>query len=129
MTHYYLLIEESGVLTSESKIWKVAVGQSKQADRDFLFLLAHTADNGYYFEKITGAVAEFLYNIAVSVAPVGSESPIDYLNIRQVKARDLVRSIKKRTAIPLDSLLLQHQRAFRYLTNINFRTAGEIAKR
>ena len=129
MTHYYCMIEESGVLTSKSVIWKIAIGQSKQADRDFLFLLAHAADNGYYFEKMSDAVAEFLYNIAVSVAPVGSDCPIDYLNIRKVNARDLVRSIKNREAIPLDSLLLSHQRAFRYLTNINYRVAENIAKR
>lgn len=129
MTHYYCMIEESGVLTSESKIWKIAVGTSKQADRDFLFLLAHAADNGYYFEKMSGAVAEFLYNIAVSVAPVGSENPTGHLNIRRVNARDLVRSIKSQTAIPLDSLLLSYQHAFRYQTNIDYRIASKIAKR
>ena len=98
MTHYYCLIIAGDVIDESSLIYRVGVGTSLQCNRDYLFLLAHAVDHGWYFEKWSAEVMEFVRKIAASLSPTNSNDPSDAISIHGASVREIVRSIKSGTA-------------------------------
>lgn len=86
MTHYYLYIEAAREIDESAKLYKVAVGTSTQANRDYLFLTAFAVSHNYYFQLWSTDVADFAQRLYRSVPNLSS--------MIGTTARDLVRAIK-----------------------------------
>lgn len=115
MLHKYLYIPESAAITDATRFYFVTVGHGKQSDRDYLFLLAHAAQHGHYFELFSGEVPNFLMRCLASISPEPLAVPV-----HQVKIRDLVRAIKHDAAVPVsDGSDLSRHRLLNYL-NTNY---------
>lgn len=121
MTHYYCLIIAGDVLDESSLIYKVGVGTSKQCNRDYLFLLAHSVEHGWYFERWSKEVTEFVRKIAESVSATNSKDPSDAISIHGASVREIVRSIKNGTAFPYSSHELTNRNQLRQWLSLNYR--------
>lgn len=92
----HVYIEACASIDSASRFYWVTVGNSKQAMRDYLFLIAHAVSHGHFFERHSIEVAKFLTRVAASLG----YSTVAELPFSQVDARELVRCIKKNEALP-----------------------------
>lgn len=129
MTHYYLYIEAGREIDESTKFYKVAVGTSKQATRDYLFLIAFSESHGHFFSIVSESVQTFLDKIAVQLTGNPQASICTALTVRPISARELVRSFKASCAIPLNPSALSHQHRFQMQTSLDYRVASIIAKR
>ena len=136
MKHYWILICAGHQIDETTRFYRVAIGTSKQADRDFLFLTAFAESHNYFFEKDCVEVSDF-YMKCVKSAVSCQNRPDFATNIaQQVDARNLVRAIKKSESLPISKPQLEnfsHQMHFlslnyRIFSNLNRREA-ESAKR
>lgn len=89
MTHYYYLIEASKTIDTNTKFFRIGVGTSAQANKDYLFTLAYCLSHGFFFELVSEATDTFVYNVAKSL-----NCQLADLNITMVPIRDYVRSVK-----------------------------------
>lgn len=121
MTHYYCLIIAGAVLDKSSLIYKVGVGTSLQCNRDYLFLLAQDVDHGWYFERWSAEVREFVRKIAESLSATNSNDPNDAISIHGATIREIVRSIKNGTAFPYSSNELTNRNQLRHWLSLNYR--------
>lgn len=99
MKHSYLYIEAEREIDETSKFFRVWVGTSHQANRDYLFLLAYATNNNYFLQSTSSVTDEYLLNIAKSLPNFESRFPLENLNLQHVQIRDLVRAIKGNEAI------------------------------
>lgn len=93
MTHYYYLIVASRLIDASTRICKVSIGTSRQANRDFLFLLSWAHGHDFYFELVSKQTSDFVLRIQDSLVPNSPEVEI-------FTARDVVRSIKATSGLP-----------------------------
>lgn len=128
MTHNYYFIDAGRIIDSNTKFYLVAVGTSKQADRDFLYLTAYAADHQCYFERVSEHTDAFVQRIAQSIAPVDKLAPMASLNMQHVSARELVRCLKTSTAVPSSVLQEQQQAYLLSQLSVNYRAFRNIAK-
>lgn len=103
MTHYYHYIEADSSLNENTVFYMVGVGTSRQATRDYLFLIAHAAEHNHYFEIFSSQSAEFVRKCKKSLAPTIPTSV-------KISARDLVRMFKnkERPAVNTPATPAQH---------------------
>lgn len=121
MTHYYCLIIAGDVLDESSLIYKVGVGTSRQCNRDYLFLLAQAVDHGWYFERWSAEVMEFVRKITKSLSATNSNDPSDAISIHGASVREIVRSIKNGTAFPSSTNELTNRNQLRHWLSLNYR--------
>lgn len=114
MTHYYYYIECGATVNSESTIYKVGVGTSDQAQRDYLFLTSHAVDAGHYFEIVSDTSTNFINRIQNSVFPY-------QVSIKAISARNLVRYFKGLGGMPLSPEQLHAAHSARFATDIDYR--------
>lgn len=102
MKSNWLLIVEKDALSLSSCFYKIAIGTSLQDQRDWKCINCYATKHGYYFQKWSSQVVDFLHKIAESL-----NCEILDLNMHSCKARELVRSIclygeppKKHTLTP-----------------------------
>lgn len=129
MVHFYYFIHAGKVLDKTASFYKVAVGSSRQCQRDFLFLVQFSVNNQCYFELVTEKSRNFLERVAGSLCVSKQQNPMQELPLQDVKIRDLVRHLKSGThaAVPLSTLLNKgHARSF---LDINYRVFKNLAKR
>lgn len=122
MNSYYLYIQAGAIIDESASFYKVAVGTSRQANRDYLFLLAHAEQHAHYFELWSADVAEFVNKIAQSLCR-------DSLPLQLVKARDLVRCLKAAESMPLSAAFLHNQHQLRNILDTNYRIFSNISAR
>lgn len=120
MIHYYLFIEAGNVLDTTARYYKVGIGASHQAQRDYLSLVALASDNNYFFVLWGEKTVDFLRKCMVSV--FGSDDPITIANhLVPVSARDLVRTLKnKQILAPRQTAITNANHVMRYLS-VNYR--------
>lgn len=97
MKHLHLLIIAGRVIDSSARFYKVAVGCSKQSDRDYLYLTAYAASTGAYFERWGENTCEFLRKIDISIYGEPDSYQGIRLQVLHVDARDMVRALKSAT--------------------------------
>lgn len=122
MTHYFCLIMAGREITSDTRIFKVAVGASRQSDRDYLFLVAQSVEHNWYFEKWSSPVADFVQMVLESLAPELSDDPLGGTIVEGISARELVRNLKMGTKIPTDPQLFRNANNIRHWLSLNYRT-------
>ena len=111
-----------------SHVYRVAVGTSIQANRDYLFLIAFSQSHGHYFEIVSLKSSEFVTKVLDSG-----------YHLEAITARDLVRSIKSQTANPLNpsalshqhrfQMQISHQHRFQMQTNLDYRISSIVKNR
>ena len=129
MNHYYLYIDAGRVIDSATKFYKVGVPSSQQGQRDYLFLLAHSVERNHFFELWSNNVAEFLWNIGQSLADECVENPLDFVPIRPISARELVRNMRGHVVDPVPDFVLQNQNHMRHFLNVNYRVSSSFRRR
>lgn len=122
MTKYHFYIVAGQQVDSTAKFFRVGIGTTKQADRDFLFLLKYAADNGHYFSVWSREVDDFIHRLADSLN-------LDCLPIQAVNARELVRSFRERTSLPFSQDALKNTNAMRYAFNVDYRISSNLNRR
>lgn len=101
-----------------SHVYRVAVGTSIQANRDYLYLIAYSESHGHYFEIVSQKSTDFVSK----VLDTGYQ-------LEAITARELVRSIKSRTVNPLNPSALSHQHRYQMQTNLNYRISSIVKNR
>ena len=125
MTHYHLLITAGRELDDTSRFYKLGVGTTTQANRDYLYVLAWALSHNYYFRIYDVESIDFIQRIAHSLAPTPKNVPAA-LNLQSMKIRDFVRIIKAETAIPLSqSSLDSRNNLLNHLNNNYFIRNGK----
>lgn len=113
MSHYYYLITAGLVIDTASRICKVAVGTSDQANRDFLFLTSWAVMHNFYFELVSKESSDFILQVQKSL-------DTGHLEVEAFKARDLVRSIKTTGALPQKSAVKSSSLYQRAMLDANY---------
>lgn len=122
MTHYHYLITIGRELDETASIYTVGIGNGRQGDRDYLFLLAWAAEHNFFFNIRTLESTEFIMRIRRAYnIPQSSE--------QVVKARDLVRAIKAAQRLPLNQISLTAAHAQRRALDLNYRIFCAISNR
>lgn len=122
MSRIYYFIEAGQTVDLSARFYRVEVSATKQGDRDFLFLLARAASLNYYFELRSVASTAFIARLANSLG-------VDFLPMQAVKARDLVRALKKGVSMPPPPNAAAQTAHFRELTNLDYRAAAALLNR
>lgn len=122
MIHYYLFIQCGQVLDTSARFYKVAIGASRQAMRDFLSLTALSVERGYYFHLWDENSTEFVGKCLSSVW--GSSDALTFANhLQQVTSRDLLKVIRSETALPLNDFVLTNAHRCMTFLDVNYRCA------
>lgn len=129
MVHYYYLICAGSQVDQDSLFYRVGVGTSCQANRDYLFLTAQAVDKGWYFERVSDVSDEFIRKIADSLYPDKDGTKMMRLKIRQCMIRDVVRSIKKGEALPSDVVSANNRLNTLQYLSLNYRVAQVKSRR
>lgn len=123
MTHYYYLIAAGRVIDDTTKYYKIAVGTSKQANRDYLTILALATEKNWYFEIVSPKSTEFVTKIAESVTDSQVTLPLLSLHFQLLSARDFVRAQKQHISVPLTSDSCRNLNDFMLKMNLNLSPA------
>lgn len=119
MTHYYLYIAAGTELDATAKFFKVAVGSSRQSQRDYLFLLAHSVNHFHFFEIWSNDVDAFLDKC-------WTLSGLNRTMLQQVSARELVRAFKSNTYPTLSQQALHNANYQRFALNVAYRIQSNL---
>lgn len=119
MTHYYYYVQAGTIVDKSTRIYKVAVGTSSQAQRDYLSLVARSVDFGDFFKIADHNTSEFINRLSQSVDG-------ETLPIQLIKARDLVRAFKAGEAIPLSDIALHQAHQFRNIMDTGYRIMSNL---
>lgn len=123
MVHYYYLICAGSQVDQDTLFFRVGVGTSSQANRDYLFLTAQAVDKGWYFERVSAASDDFIRKLAESLYPTTDGTSLLRLQMRQCLVRDVVRSIKRGVALPSDVISGQNRINTLQFLSLNYRCA------
>ena len=124
MTHYYFYVMAGDVCDDLTEVFKVAIGQSIQGERDFEYLKQIALQRNYYFSIVSAESQIFIDNLIDSLVEFDTR-------VEHVNSRILVRRIKKMLAEPLnqsklagaDYQLKQLDTSYRIISNLNRRAA------
>ena len=122
MVHYYYYVSAGAQCDESTRIYKVAVGTSKQCQRDYAFLVAHALQHGHYFEVVSSRSDEFVKRLRHSLAQFN-------VLLEWLSCRDLCRELRQVTATPCaaGSLAVAHQQ--RKSLNLSYRISSNLSRR
>lgn len=119
MMHYYYFIVAGREIDENTRFYKVRIGSSKQAQRDFLYLTSYSVDHGHYFSILNDTSVEFVCKVQKSIHL--KEIPWIYCD-----ARDLVRALKKDVQLVEVSGVHKNADYQRKFLDINYRILSNI---
>lgn len=124
MTHYHYYIESGQVIDETTRVFKVGIGTTRQADRDFLFLVSYAMNHGHYFHICDSVSSEFVLKLIGACREDGV-----LLVVENVTARVLVRSLKKQERVPLDVDTLRNDHHAKMFLDSNYRIFYKLSNR
>ena len=119
MMHYYYFIVAGREIDETTRFYKVRIGSSKQAQRDFLYLTSYSVDNGHYFSLLTHESIDFVCKVQYSLHI--KEIPWIYCD-----ARDLVRAFKKDVQLIEESAAHKNADYQRRFLDTNYRILSNL---
>lgn len=122
MVHYYYYISAGAQCDESTRIYKVAVGTSKQCQRDYAFLVAHTLQHGHYFEVVSSESDEFVKRLRHSLAQFN-------VQLEWLSCRDLCRELRQATATQYAAGALAGAHRQRKSLNLNYRISSYLSRR
>lgn len=121
MTSIHYIITGGRVLDGTSRFVQVSVGQSRQADRDYLFLTAWAVSHGFFFAVRSRESADFFSRCLASVG-------LDAYAVEKFSARQCVRSIKAIGALPPRQAVTEAQRFQHAMCSDNYRIISNLRR-
>lgn len=121
MVHYYYYVSAGAQCDESTRIYKVAVGTSKQSQRDYAFLVAHALQHGHYFEVVSSRSDEFVKRLRHSLAQFNVQ--LDWLS-----CRDLCRELRQMTATPCAAGALAGAHSQRKSLNLSYRISSNLSR-
>lgn len=122
MVHYYYYVSAGAQCDSRTKIYKVAVGTTKQCQRDYSFLMAFALQHGHYFEIVSRESDDFIIKLRHSLVEFNVQ--MDWLS-----CRDLVQELRDTVSHTLDSAVLRSNHLQQKALNLNYRISSNLARR
>ena len=122
MLHFHYYVSAGPQCNDTTRIYKVGIGISLQAQRDFQFLTDYAAQHGHYFSPISDASDVFIMKLRRSLAEYD-------IQMTYCSARDLVRLFKDATGTDLNPAVLRSIHSQQTLTNIDYRISSNLARR
>lgn len=114
MTRYYYYIEADALIDQSTTFYWVGIGESKTGRSDSAWLKRYAADHGHYFHISDNESAQFLQNIARSLG-------LRSVDLKLIKARDLVRQFKQSSRPTLSPDVLHNQHRIRLNLSLDYR--------
>lgn len=124
MTHYHYYIESGQVIDETTRVFKVGIGTTRQADRDYLFLVSYAMSHGHFFHICDSESSEFVLKLIGACREDGV-----LLTVENVTARVLVRSLKNQERIPLDVDTLKNNHHAKMFLDSNYRIFYKLSNR
>lgn len=93
MTHYYLYIRAGQTLDSDTRFYKVGIGESEAQRRKFAWLESYAFEHGHFFVIWSPDAVDFMLKCQQSIGR-------DSSNIIALKAVELVRILRDGHAEP-----------------------------
>lgn len=87
MTHYYLYIQAGVRLDSDTRFYKVAVGEGQLGRRQNAWLEAYALEHGHFFVRWSSDSIQFVMDCRDSIGP-------DAAPIVSLPGRDLIKTLK-----------------------------------
>lgn len=122
MTHYYLYIRAGVTLNTETKFYKVSIGESLRETRIRTWLMAYAAEHGHLFTIWSEGTAEFLTKCWSSIG-------VDRMLLIHVSGSQLQKYLRVGVDDPVCLQGLQHQHYLLMQIDSDYYIAHEIAKR
>lgn len=128
MTHYYYYITAGNQIDCTSQVYLVAVGTSMQGNRDYLYVLAHATNMGYYFEIRSLETTEFVTRVLNQLRDDAANQLRTAPQLQLIKIRDLVRNIKSYLAQPLSPSALHNAHELRNYIDSSYRAFSNLSR-
>lgn len=128
MTHYYYYITAGNTIDVTSQVYLVSVGTSMQGNRDYLYVLAHATNMGYYFEIRSLESSRFVSRMLNQLRDDAAVQQRTAPQLQQIKIRDLVRNIKSELAQPLSASALHNAHELRNLIDGSYRAFSNLSR-
>ena len=122
MVHYHYYIIAGAQCDESTRILKVAVGTSKQSQRDYVFLQAYALQHKHFFHIVDQPTVIFVDKVRRSLVEWN-------IQVEYISCRDLVREMKNQQRHPLDAILLHQQHTSRKVLSLNYRVSSNLARR
>lgn len=121
MKSNWLLIAESNELSLSSQFYKIAIGTSKQEMKYWESIQKYAHDNGFYFEKWSDHVKDFVLRIADSLGVTMLD-----LNIPLCNAKEFVAYLVRFGCTPKNSIVSPNYSKMRSLLRPSAYFLGQI---
>lgn len=121
MVHYYYYVSAGAECDSQTKIYKVAVGTTKQCQRDYSFLMAFALQHGHYFEIVSRVSDDFIIKLRHSLVEFS-------VQVEWLSCRDLVQELRDTISHPLDSAVLRSNHLQQKSLNLNYRISSNLSR-
>lgn len=93
MTHYYLYIKAGQTLDTDTRFYKVGVGESEVQRKKMAWLQAYAHDHGHFFVIWSPEAANFMIKCQESIGPKAR-------NVLAVMANDLIKYLRDGAEVP-----------------------------
>lgn len=128
MTHYYYYITAGNSIDMTSLVYLVSVGTSMQGNRDYLYVLAHATNMGYYFEIRSLETTKFVSRVLNQLRDDAAVQMRPTPQLQLIKIRDLVRNIKSELAQPLSASALHNAHELRNFIDGSYRALSNLSR-
>lgn len=121
MTHYYLYIKAGVRLDSDTRFYKVAVGEGQQGRRQNAWLEAFAFEHGHFFVRWSSDAVQFVVDCIKSIGD--DASPVISL-----PGRDLIRILKNGCDDPAFWQACQHRHELLMQIDSHYYTYHELKR-
>lgn len=120
MKHYHYFVESTGIPDATTIVYSVAIGASKQANRDFLYLTAYAVETGSYFKIRSLESSQFIQRLREAHGIPSS-------NFVLLDSRELVRHLKANTRPQLSADTLANRHYMMQFLSTNYLISNRMA--
>lgn len=122
MTHYFLYIKAGVRLDSDTRFYKVAVGEGQQGRKQNAWLEAYAFEHGHFFVRWSSDAVQFVVNCQESIGA-------DAAPVISIPGRDLIVSLKNGCEDPAFWLACKHRHELMMRIDPHYYTYHELSKR
>lgn len=122
MTHYFLYIQAGLELDSQTRFYKVAVGEGQIGRKQYAWLEAYAIEHGHFFVRWSSDAVQFVMDCRESIGH-------DVAPIVSIPGRDLIKSLKNGCEDPAFWQALLHNHQLMMKIDPNYYTYHELSKR
>lgn len=122
MVHYYYYVSAGAQCDENTRIYKVAVGTSKQCQRDYAFIMTYALEHGHYFEVVSSRSDDFVKRLRHSLVQFN-------VQLEWLSCRDLTALLRSAVSSPLSPNALHAAHQQRTTLNLTYRISSNLARR